>query len=144
MPKDRFQVGAAVHLFLIKDNQILLAKRANTGFGDGLYGIPQGHIEAGESPTQAMIREAQEEIGVEILPQDLKMVLNVYSKIELTYSCWFFTTKKYSGEIINAEPDKCAEIKFYPLDKLPENIIPYIKKSIECYQKGITFYENGF
>ena len=42
------------------------------------------------------------------------------------------------------EPDKCGGLFWFPLDKLPENIVPYAKKSIEYYLKGINFSHYGW
>lgn len=44
-------------------------------------------------------------------------------------------SKKYEGKITIMEKDKCDELKFYQLDKLPNNMIPYVKKGIEYYNE---------
>ena len=64
----------AVHLFFIRDRQILLLRRFNTGYEDGKYSVVAGHIEAGETVTQAAIREAYEEVGVVLEPADMQVV----------------------------------------------------------------------
>ena len=55
-----------------------------------------------------------------------------------------FEVKKWSGEILNTEPDKCDDLRWFPLDNLPVNTIPYIKQAIECYRKGILYSEFGW
>lgn len=50
-------------LLLRKDNKILLAMKKR-GFGEGKYNGVGGKLEEGETPEEAMIREANEEIGV--------------------------------------------------------------------------------
>jgi 8-oxo-dGTP pyrophosphatase MutT (NUDIX family) len=62
----------AAHLLLLRDGHVLISRRANTGFADGLWHLPSGHLEARESVTGATIREAAEEIGVAIDPGDLE------------------------------------------------------------------------
>ncbi|HRO64782.1 MAG TPA: NUDIX domain-containing protein [Candidatus Dojkabacteria bacterium] len=71
----------AVHLLLIKDDKVLLSRRFNTGYHDGDYSVPAGHVDEGETATQSMVREAMEEIGIKILLQDLK-----YSTVMHRYS----------------------------------------------------------
>jgi len=50
-------------LFLIKDDQILLAMKKR-GFGAGRFNGVGGKVEPGETIEQALIRESQEEINV--------------------------------------------------------------------------------
>ncbi|HIE41446.1 MAG TPA: NUDIX domain-containing protein, partial [Candidatus Aenigmarchaeota archaeon] len=73
MPKERFKIIPTVYLVLIKDNKILLSRRFNTGFHDGEYSFPAGHLDGNETLIQAMVREAKEEIGIELKPEDLKL-----------------------------------------------------------------------
>jgi 8-oxo-dGTP diphosphatase len=64
----------AVYLLLEKEGKILVACRANTGYLDGHYQVPAGHVEESELPTEALIREAKEEIGIDLKPNDLEFV----------------------------------------------------------------------
>lgn len=71
MAMERFKLPSAVHLFLICDSQVLLSRRFNTGYEDGKYSVVAGHLNGDEEIKAAMIREAREEVGVEISPLDL-------------------------------------------------------------------------
>ena len=53
----RARFPATVHLFFFRENQILLLRRFNTGFRDGEYSVPAGHLDGGETVMQAGIRE---------------------------------------------------------------------------------------
>src|SRR5216683_1726231 len=70
----RFKLVSAVHLFLIRDGQVLLQRRFNTGYEDGNYSVIAGHLDGGEEIITAMIREAWEEDGIEIVPEDIQAV----------------------------------------------------------------------
>lgn len=74
MAKERHKLIPSVYLILIKDNKILLLRRYNTGFMDGYYSFPAGHVEPNETLTQAMVREAKEEIGIDVNQKDLKLI----------------------------------------------------------------------
>jgi 8-oxo-dGTP diphosphatase len=71
---ERFRLVAAVHIFLVRDGQVLLLRRFNTGYEDGNYSVVAGHLDGGEEVKAAAIREAQEEVGIRIAPQDLRIV----------------------------------------------------------------------
>jgi ADP-ribose pyrophosphatase YjhB (NUDIX family) len=68
----RFKVGPAVHLVLIEEDKVLLAKRANTGYEDGKWSVPAGHLDGGESVREATVREAAEEIDIAIEVDDVR------------------------------------------------------------------------
>ncbi|WOE51888.1 NUDIX domain-containing protein [Sulfuracidifex metallicus] len=53
---------------------MLLQLRKNTGYRDGWWSVVAGHVEAKESATSAMIREAKEEAGIALRPEDLILV----------------------------------------------------------------------
>lgn len=144
--EERHKVRVAVYLLLINEGKILLQRRFNTGWNDGNYTIgASGHMEKGESIMQAMVREAQEETGIDLKEEDLKVVHTMHRHIEEhEYIDFFITAQKYDGEIKIGEPDRIDELVWFPLDELPENIIPYLKVAIESFQKNITFSEVGW
>lgn len=144
MLKERFKLIVDVHLLLIKDGKIVLLKRANTGYEDGKYGLIAGHADGNETASEAMVREAREEAGIEINPQDLEFKLVMHRKTDREQVGFFFMARQYSGEPHNAEPHKCSELDWFDINNLPENIIPYIRKSIELLNSGINYYEFGW
>lgn len=142
--KERFKLIPSVYILLIKDNKILLLRRFQTGFEDGKYGLVAGHADGGETMREAMIREAREESGIELIKDDLDLVLTMHRIGKDERVDFFFTTKKWKGEIKNMEPNKCDDLSWFPLNQLPENTIPYIKIAIDCYLKGINYSEFGW
>ena len=69
----RFQVTPAVYLLFRDKDKILMLRRFQTGYMNGYYCFPAGHLEGGETFTQAAAREAQEEVGVAIETKSLKL-----------------------------------------------------------------------
>lgn len=144
MEKERFKIPAAAHLFLMKDKQILLHLRKNSSF-ENMYGVIAGHIDGGESAINSIIREAKEEAGIDIKYEDVKMATFSHSNANnREYVQFFFLCDKWSGDLKNMEPDKCGDLRFFSTENLPENIIPYIKKAIECTFGGIDYFEFGW
>lgn len=51
-----------------RDGKILLAQRPEKGDQPGLWEFAGGKLEAGETQTQALVRELREELGIEATP----------------------------------------------------------------------------
>lgn len=141
MVRDRFTLSAAVYLLLIRDSQVLLSRRYNTGWSDGMYSLVSGHIDGREPLTIAMSREAKEEAGITIRPQDLQFVHVMHRNSDKEYIDFFFTTDTWEGELHNAEPEKCDELQWFPLNDIPNNTLPYIKQVIHDYRNQVAFSE---
>lgn len=142
--KERYKFISAVYLLLIKENKILLLKRQNTGYEDAKYSLVSGHIDGNETIKQAMIREAKEEAGIIIHEEDIEIATFLHRKTEPERLDFFLKCNKWNGEITNAEPDKCSELTWYDINRLPNNIIPCVKKAIENYQNNIIFDNFGW
>lgn len=142
----RHTIIPAAHIFLIKDNQILLARRCNTGYEDGNYSVPSGHIEQGETATVGVMREAKEEAGVICDPDSLRCVhiMHRLTPEPREGVDFFFVCTKWEGEIHNPEPEKCDDLRWFPLEALPKNTIPYIRKAISYYRESIFYSETGW
>lgn len=135
----------AVHLILIQKGKILLLRRFNTGWGDGNYSVIAGHTKPNETVLQAMIREAKEESGIGINYHDLELahIINRKSGDDARVD-FFFKAKKWKGEIKNMEPKKCDDLRWFPINKLPDNIVPYVKQGINSIQNRIFYSEHGW
>lgn len=134
----------AVHLFLLKEDKILLLRRYNTGFMDGKYSVVAGHVDSGETYIEAMKREAKEEAGIFISDEDLKAVQVMHRKSDTERIDYFFVAKKWAGQIKNMEPNKCDDLSWFPINDLPDNMIPYVRHAIKMYRKNEQFTEFGW
>src|SRR5512132_407839 len=109
-----------VHLFLFRGDQVLLLRRSNTGFADGQYSVPAGHLDGGETVIAAAAREALEEVGVRIEPEALCYSSVMHRRDGDERVDFFVHVRRWDGEIVNAEPEKCDEIRWVNIDKLPD------------------------
>ena len=139
-----FLAPVAVHLLLVQDGKILMLRRYNTGYEDGNYSVVAGHIDGGEQLKTAMIREAQEEAGITISPDDLTVVGVMHFREEEEYISFFLHVSRYSGEVVNLEPDKCEDLSWFDIDDLPPNTIPYVRRAIQNYRNNVSFDSFGW
>jgi ADP-ribose pyrophosphatase YjhB (NUDIX family) len=144
MKKDKFKLRCAVYLILIKKKKILLSRRFNTGWMDGKYSLVAGHLDGNETVSQAMIREALEEAKITIRKEDLIPATVIHRKAAIEYIDFFFVAKKWIGEPKNGELNKCDDLSWFPLDNLPDNLLPFVREALENYKNKNPFFESGW
>jgi 8-oxo-dGTP pyrophosphatase MutT (NUDIX family) len=131
-----------VHVLLVRDDQVLLTRRrdANPVF-DGRWHLPSGKLDASESVLDAAVREAEEEVGVLVAPEDLRHVhtLHVNGSGPEPRLGLFFEAKRWSGEPVNGEPEKCSDVRWFGLDALPSGLIEYPAAGLRAYVAGDAF-----
>ncbi|MGE0120932.1 MAG: NUDIX domain-containing protein [Dongiaceae bacterium] len=140
----RHTVVPETHLLLFRDERTLLSLRQNTGYEDGSYSVVAGHIERGESARQAMVREAREESGVLIHPADLFLCHVMHRRAADERVSFFFSAGTWTGEPMNMEPHKCGDLSWFRLDRLPDNMIPYVKAAIRMAREREIYSEFGW
>ncbi|MBT2430542.1 NUDIX domain-containing protein [Streptomyces sp. ISL-112] len=123
------------------DGRILLMERANTGYADGQLCPPSGHLEAGESVIAGAIREAAEEVGVELNEAALDFVHVVHHRNgdEEARIGFFFLADNWQGQPINREPHKCAQILWAAPTDPPANTVPYTAAALAQIAKQQPF-----
>ncbi|MFE1973413.1 methyltransferase domain-containing protein [Streptomyces hygroscopicus] len=138
-----------VHLILRRGDEVLLARRANTGYADGLLHAPSGHVEDGEDVRAALLRETAEEIGITLAPDEVRAVLVMQHKAPTgaARTGWFFEAElgapgrpgEGGREPVNREPEKCSELGWFPLDALPDDMVAYCRAGLDAYRTGRRF-----
>ena len=119
----------------------MLSERANTGYMDGFFSLPAGHVDGGETIWNAMKREVSEEVGIS-LDQEIDPV-HVMHRIHKDHERidYFFAITNWKGKPHNTEPEKCRQLKWFSLTQLPEKTVPYIRFAIEQYLQHKTWSE---
>jgi len=135
MSRERYKLIPAVYLVLIENNKILLSRRFNTGYEDGNYSLVAGHLDAGENFFESMIREAKEEANIILNKKNLEIV-HLIQRSKLDRFDIYIRPKYWEGEIQNLEPDKCDDLSWFDINRLPDNTIPDVKQAIENIQNN--------
>jgi mutator protein MutT len=124
-------------ILLFKNNTVLLVKHKEAaGHLNGVYGIPGGHIEPGETIEQAGIRELQEETGLVVQLSDLRSYSNNSYTADIirkngdqqTFTMTIFYSDTFSGEL-KAGPE--TNPVWVDVDKLDLfNLLPNVEQAI--------------
>lgn len=141
---NRFSVVPASYVFLRHDQSVLLQLRQNTGYMDACWTAgAAGHIELGETAQAAAVREAREELGVDLPPEAVSPI-TVMQRTDGTANPmeqrvdWFFVCDAWEGVPRILEPAKCAELSWFDLGDLPEQIPAYERLVLDALREGQT------
>ncbi|HMM41550.1 MAG TPA: NUDIX domain-containing protein [Thermomicrobiales bacterium] len=144
MADERARLVVAVHVFLIERGRVLLLRRAGTGWGDGQYSVIAGHLDGGETVLAAAAREAREEAGIDLDPAATTVVGVMHRRSDDERIDFFVETTAWRGEPHNLELDKCDDLRWFSLDALPSNVVPYVRRAIENAREGVWFDSFGW
>jgi ADP-ribose pyrophosphatase YjhB (NUDIX family) len=136
---DKYTIRCAVYPLIARDGKVLMIRRKNTGWKDGEYAIPGGHLEKDETILQAVCREAKEEVGLKIGENQLEFIHAMHRKSNYPYLDIFFKVRSWEGEPFLGEEEKSDDLIWAYINNLPENTIEYIKQVIEKWQNNILF-----
>lgn len=143
-PKSHYKMPAAVYVILLQNNHILLLRRQNTGYEDGSYSLIAGHLDGDEEVLDAAIREAQEEANISLDRDSIQVVGVMHRRSDDERIDFFVTANRWAGTITNMEPEKCDDLSWFPLDNLPDNVIPHVRSAIQTEPADIWFQSFGW
>lgn len=123
-------MAVAAHLLLENENgKVLFLRRANTGYADGQWSVPAGHVDAGETVIEACIREAAEELAIDLAQSDVRPVLVQHKRDSDGEERidFFFAAHLPDGQTpVIAEPDKCDFLEWADLVAPPIPLVAYV------------------
>lgn len=133
---------SAIYMIIKNEKgEILFQRRCGSKLWPDFLGLPAGHVDKGEDVYQALVREAREELNIDINSKDIEdtFVVNRINKNLKPYYDIYFVIKNYKGIIKINEPNKCQELKWVLLDNMPEDVIEFEKIALDNYEKKIKF-----
>lgn len=139
MEREKFL--CAIYMLFIKDGKVLVQRRQGTKLWSGYLALPAGHVDSGENVYETLVKEAKEELSIDISINDIEdtFVVNRKNKILPPYFDVYFVLNNYNGTIKIAEPEKCKELKYVDMNNLPSDMIDFEVDAIKNYLKGIKF-----
>ncbi|MFD9516165.1 NUDIX domain-containing protein [Streptomyces sp. NPDC059979] len=136
-----------VHLYLERDGRVLLGLRhPDSAFAGSTHHFLAGHCEQ-ESAVSCLVREAEEEAGLIIDPDDVELAHLVHlvdepggqPRVGLV-----FRARRWQGTPEVREPDRCVSWGWWPADTLPHPVVPYTRAAIEGIRAGRLYTELGW
>lgn len=122
----------AVGGIIIRDENVLLIKRANHLSFGGLWSNPGGKIEKNETPEQAIVRELSEELGIKTKIVRFLCDYHDFQEEKLIGIYNGYLLRILENEPKNQEPDKITDLGWFNPKQLPEPIAPYVLKYLNC------------
>tara|TARA_X000000950_G_scaffold286417_1_gene395247 strand:+ start:18944 stop:19420 length:477 start_codon:yes stop_codon:yes gene_type:complete len=122
-------INIYVHIALLRRDQVFLLRRNRTGFLDGFFCLPGGHLEKDENPAQGALRECREECGIvpsqspELLAA-LRFQFDSREGLNFIYRCFL---QESDPQPFNAEPHLHDRVDFFPVDNLPAEIPGWLR-----------------
>lgn len=141
---ERVKFNASVSFIIKQDSKILLFYRTDGYFKDEWWVLPAGHIEEGETATEAVIRECKEKLGIEVPVSSVHFAHVVYNLSgENKRMDFYFYVQNYNGTLRNLEPDKCEKMMFFDLNNLPsvDKIAPATLLALQSIEQNIPYSE---
>jgi len=138
--RDLFPV--IVHTLLIRDERVLLLRRARTGYLDGWYALPGGHLQHGETVVACALRECLEETGIALDPARLRpLAVMPYRADDQQGINFIMQCDSVAAKPALAEPDKFDEVGWWSIAALPPQTVPYLARALEMRRSGDWFVE---
>lgn len=149
-PKHLHEVAQPIfvaEIYIIHDDKLLMLKRSETKKKfPGFWSLPGGHIDEGEDPLAAAIREVKEETGVTIVPEEIKLkvvALHHHIDREELYAAFAFAVTLTEQPIITSE-EREGEARWIPVTeaKRLENVFEPVKRYFDHvldHKPGIVY-----
>lgn len=123
-------IPTGVHIVLERAGTVLLMRRKNTGFFDGLYSLPGGHVEEGESLRAAAVREMREETGLDLSQAEWENLGVIHRRSDSNRIDFFLRPRWWQGEPVINEPDKCDALTWARPSELTAETVGYIRAAL--------------
>jgi 8-oxo-dGTP diphosphatase len=138
-----FQFVVDIHLLLVGNGELLLGRRANTGYGDGAYEPPSGRLAERETLVEAAVRVAAAQVGIALDPARVTLA-HVLHDVSGAGRMAFFLTADFPAtggwpDPASGPSGSYSDFGWYPLTDLPANMIDRARVAVRNYAAGARF-----
>jgi 8-oxo-dGTP diphosphatase len=143
-----YQLIVDIHLLLVSNGDLLLGRRANTGYGDGAYEPPSGRLAERETLVEAAVRVAAAQVGMALDPAKVSLAHVLHDVSGAGRMAFFLTIDGWQGQACPVVGDTVvgetvtrsySDFGWYPLTDLPANMIDRARVAVRNYAAGGRF-----
>jgi 8-oxo-dGTP diphosphatase len=138
-----FQLIVDIHLLLVANGDLLLGRRANTGYGDGAFEPPSGRLAERETLVEAAVRVAAAQMGIALDPARVSLAHVLHDVSGAGRMAFFLTADGWADEACPIPPApgtrSYSDFGWYPLTDLPANMIDRARVAVRNYAAGARF-----
>jgi ADP-ribose pyrophosphatase YjhB (NUDIX family) len=138
-----FQLIVDIHLLLVTNGDLLLGRRANTGYGDGAFEPPSDRLAERETLVEAAVRVAAAQMGVALDPARVSLAHVLHDVSGAGRMAFFLTADGWADEACPIPPTagtrSYSDFGWYPLTELPANMIDRARVAVRNYAAGARF-----
>ncbi|MEZ0088945.1 NUDIX domain-containing protein [Streptacidiphilus sp. EB129] len=132
---------AAVIVHDLETRRVVLLQRGPWAkFAHGMWDLPVGKSEPGEPITETAVRELKEETGLVVAAGDLRLAHVIHGARGVEAPNGFltvvFAANRWSGTLVNGEPEKHAQVAWQPVEAIPTDFVPTTESALRRYLNG--------
>lgn len=109
IPENRYILIQSVLIQNTK-GEILIQKRSKQKGGE--YALTSGHAKTGETPVQGIITEIKEELGLDVMPKELRLMHSERSDINQAFYDLFYLQNDYDISEMKLQKEEVEEVKW--------------------------------
>lgn len=119
------------------DGRMLVIRRRGTGYLDGYWSLPAGHVDESESAVAACVREVAEEVGIKLHAADLQFLLvQQKSAADGEERVDFFFATLSAAPAVVAAPGELDSVAWVMPGMLPSPFAPYVESALDAIARG--------
>jgi 8-oxo-dGTP diphosphatase len=136
--RHHYQAVVDVYLLLMRDRQVLLGRRENTGYGDGAYEPPSCRLDERETVVEAAIRLAAAQAGIDLEPSHVSLAHVMHDVSGAGRIAFFLIADGWDGTPDGPGGSYC-DFAWFDLDDLPANMIDRARVALRSCAAGTAF-----
>ncbi len=129
-------------IYIENSNNEFLMQQTSLSKG-GKYSSTGGHVDSGETPLLAIIRETKEEIGIDVTEEELKYLGFIIDGKVLRFI--YYVIKDVDINVVRVQKDEVEDVVYMSVDKIKElyNKNEILESHYKVFEKVLEYLNSG-